>query len=358
MADLGLPKIEVVFKSLSGSAITRSAKGIVALIIKDDTDITFDFAEYKSIDEIETAKFTETNVNYIKDVFLGNPSKVIVCRMATDGVLTDLLTKVKGKFFNWIGIAEGVADEQQTLATWTKNIIATGEKAFLCLVYNTTTSPDYENVCNFTNARVKPKNGDWITGEKYISRFLGFLAGTPMTESATYKILSELEEVEEPTDVEASINNGELILINDEGIVRIARAVNSLVTVGQDKSDDFKKIAIIEAMNLMLNDIRNTFKNHYLGKYKNSYDKQLLFISAINGYFRDLARESILDGNVENLAFVDVEAQRNALISIGKPAENWKDIDVKVNTVGSKVFLAGNIKILDAMEDLKFNIYM
>lgn len=100
-------------------------------------------------------------------------------------------------------------------------------------------------------------------------------------------------------------------------------------------------------------------QNDYLGKYKNSYDNQSLFIAAVNGYFKDLSKEEILDPNYSNLAGVDVEAQRDAWLATGKAeASEWDELTVKKNTFKRKVFLAGNVKILDAMEDLFFPITM
>jgi len=135
--------------------------------------------------------------------------------------------------------------------------------------------------------------------------------------------------------------------------------VNSLTTLGSNITEDMKSIAIVEAMDLILEDIYTTFKNDYLGKYKNNYDNQCLFIAAVNGYFKDLAKEEILDKNYANLAKVDIEAQRDAWLANGtSEAVDWDEITVKNNTFKRKVFLAGNVKILDAMEDLEFPITM
>jgi hypothetical protein len=115
----------------------------------------------------------------------------------------------------------------------------------------------------------------------------------------------------------------------------------------------------VEAMNLILEDIYNTFKDYYVGKYKNSYDNQCLFISAVNTYFRQLAREEILDPSFDNVSFVDVETQRDAWLATGKTeAADWTEAQVKEMTFKSWIYLAGNIKILDAIEDLKFRITM
>ena len=67
----------------------------------------------------------------------------------------------------------------------------------------------------------------------------------------------------------------------------------------------------------------------------------------------------MLDNQYNNVAEIDVAKQRSALIGKGvNEAEDWDDLKVKRNTVGSKVFLKGNVKILDAIEDLEFGITM
>ena len=84
-----------------------------------------------------------------------------------------------------------------------------------------------------------------------------------------------------------------------------------------------------------------------------------MFISAVNTYFRQLAKEEILDPNYNNVSYVDVEAQRDAWLSIGKTeALDWDENTVKNMTFKSYIFLAGQVKILDAIEDLKFKITM
>ena len=66
-----------------------------------------------------------------------------------------------------------------------------------------------------------------------------------------------------------------------------------------------------------------------------------------------------MDNRFDNHAEVDIEAQREAWLSVGKTeAADWDDITVKNNSYKRKVFLMAQIKILDAMEDMTFNIEM
>jgi len=358
--SIGLPKIEITFKQLAQTAISRSARGIVALIVKDDTDTTFDVKEYKLPSEVEASKYTDANAQYIKDVFEGKPSKVIVARVAIDSknATTDAIKVIGSRKYNWIGHAEGIASEQQALTAYVKEQETANKKNIKAIVYNVT-NPDSMAVVNFSNEELTYKDGVTITGEKYVARLLGLLAGLPMTQSGTYKPLPELLSVKEPVDVEAAINAGKLVLINDENTVRIGRAVNSLTTVGDGKSEDMKKIIVCETIHLIKEDIFNTFKSDYLGKFKNKYDNQVLLISAINTYFDILASEDILDPEYDNRCFVDVEAQRKAWIESGKTeALDWDDATVRTKTFRSNVYLAGSVKILDAMEDFRFAITM
>ncbi|NMM52152.1 phage tail sheath C-terminal domain-containing protein [Paenibacillus aquistagni] len=356
---IGLPQIEITFSSLARTAVQRSARGIVALIVKDDTDTSFSVKEYKLASEVEKAAFTAENVKYIQDVLGGGASKVIVARVSVDSTeaTEEAIQAIGKKKYNWIGHATGAAAEHTSLAAYVKEQEKTG-KNIKAIVYKAT-NPDSMCVVNFTNETLTKIDDSEIAGDKYIARLLGLLAGLPMTQSGTYKVLEDLKSVKEPADLEAAVNNGELVLFNDDDQVRVARAVNSLQTLGEGVTEDMKKIIVVETMHLIREDIYTTFKQDYLGKYKNKYDNQILFISAVNTYFDALEREEILDSEYDNRSDIDVEEQRQAWIDIGKTeASDWDDSKVRINTFRSNVFLAGSIKILDAIEDLKFGITM
>ncbi|MBO7747354.1 phage tail sheath protein [Paenibacillus sp. MWE-103] len=356
---IGLPTIDVQFKKLAQTVIARSSAQIAVLIVKDNTDATHAVKEYSSPLDIDAAKFTAANVKYIKDVLAGGGSKVIVVPVATasTAAVADAVAAIGSRKFNWIGLAEGDADEQNDLVTFAK-LPASIKKGIKAVVYQAA-DPDSSRIVNFTNEDVTYAGGTTVTGEKYIARLLGVLTGLPLTQSSTYLELSELVGVTEPADLDTAIGDGELVLFNDDGKIRIARGVNSLVTLTPGVTDDFKKIVIVETMDLMKADIAASFKDSYLGKFKNKYDNQVLFISAVNAYFASLAADSLLDDAFANKADVNVAQQRAAWVQSGKAeAAGWDDQMVKNNAFGSSVFLGGNVKIPDAMEDLSFEIYL
>lgn len=354
MADIGMPRIDIVFKGLGASAVQRSSGGRTAvLIIKDDTDTTFTFAEYRGIEDLtkeEQEKYTPENVKYIKDVLEGSPKKLVIARLGEMEELSDLLKAIKGKVeMNcWIGMADATTTETEDLVSFIKSSVKNDKKRYKALVYKATMADDM-HVVNLTN------EGE----DKSIPYLLGYLAGLSLDMSAIAKPL-KLDSVIEPDDLDEAINNGEFILYNDEGEVRVARGVNSLVTTGQGITDDMKFILVVEVMDMIYTDIYTTWKNFYKGKYKNSLDNQMLLIGAINSYFKALANDLLLDPNFENKTRVDIEKQRLANIpKYGEEEVNtWDDDKVMEMTVGTNVYLAGNIKILNAMEDFDFEIAM
>ncbi|WP_353096234.1 phage tail sheath C-terminal domain-containing protein [Tissierella praeacuta] len=355
MADIGMPKIDIIFKGLGASAVQRSSGGRTAvLIIKDNTDSTFTFVEYRGVDDLtkeEQEKYTPENVKYIKDALEGSPKKLVIARLGETEELTDLLKAIKGKVeMNcWIGIADATTEETNDLVSFIKSSVKDDKKRYKALVYKATSSDDM-HVVNLTNE----------DAEGYLPYLLGYLAGLSLDMSSIAKPLQKLKSVEEPADLGEAINKGEFILYNDEGEVRVTRGVNSLVTTGQGITDDMKFILIVEVMDMIYTDIYTTWKNFYKGKYKNSLDNQMLLIGAINSYFKALANDLILDPNFENKTRVDVEKQRLANIPKygAEEVSTWDDNKVMEMTVGTNVFLAGNTKILNAMEDFEFEIAM
>ena len=113
------------------------------------------------------------------------------------------------------------------------------------------------------------------------------------------------------------VTQGELFFFNDGEKIKIARGVNSFVTTIQDKGESFQKIKIVDAMDMIHDDIKKTAEDSYLGKYANSYSNKCLLISAIQGYFDQLELDGILDPG-KNSVEIDVEQQKVYLESTGQ----------------------------------------
>ena len=202
------------------------------------------------------------------------------------------------------------------------------------------------------------KTGDW-----YIASLIGIVASCNIKRGSTNYLCSNLIHVEETEDNEAAVEAGKLILYNaDVDEVRILSGCNSLTTTnGTTATEDMQYIETVEAMNLIADDIRAVFRDVYLGNYRNNLDNQMLFIASVNAYFRELAQPGtdVLDREYDNLADIDVEAQRSAWLGTGKSeAAEWDDDKVKKMAFKRSVFIASDLKILGSMENLKFTVNM
>ena len=353
---MGLPKIEIIFKQLAVTAVKRSQLGIVGLIVKEPSK-NWDVKVYKDITDIKDTDYTANTVALVKDTFECTPNKVFVFNVGS-GTLTDTLKKVAQERVNWPGLGyDGKDGDTATLVSWIKSVRKAG-KTYKAVVFKAT-KPDNKGIVNLMNDKVTfVDNRGEVDGWQYVPTVLGMLAGLPMTRSATSFLCGNLKDVSIFNDIDDTIDKGGFCLYKDEGDIRVARGCTSLEEITQDETEDMKDIIIVESMDLMRDDIYSTFKK-WIGKYKNKYDNQVLFFTAINAYFKELEREDILDKEYDNYSEVDVEAQRLAWLGVGKAeVAEWEDEKVKKTAFKKKVFMKANIKILNAVEDFKFTINM
>ena len=350
---MGLPKILIEFKTLAETLITRSERGIVAVILKDNSNTALTHT-YGSESEITKSHYTVANLNLLSLTFLGTPAKVIVERVGTDGTIDEALERLKNKKWSYLAVP-GIADEElDTVVNFIKEQRSTYHKSFKAILPNV--AADNEGIINFATDNIKAGGKTYTTAE-FSMRIAGILAGLPLNRSATYYTLPEVESIQESETPDTDVDNGKLILINDGTKIKIARGVNSLTSTTETKGDDFKKIKIVEAVDMIRDDIRTTFEDDFVGKVENSYDNKIIFIAAINKYFTDLASSGVLYSQFENKAEIDIESTR-AWLSQKKDVSAWDDEAIKTANTDTYVFVKANIQIQDAIEDLDFKIYM
>ena len=350
---MGLPKILIDFKTLAETIITRSERGIVAVILKDNSNTTQTYTFSKE-SEIVKSHFTASNLAFLSLIFMGGPSKVIVERVQTSGDISDALERLKNKQWYYLTVP-GLADgETDTVVEYIKEQRSKYHKTFKAVLPSVVA--DYEGIINFATDNIKVGAKTYTTAE-FCCRIAGILAGLPLNRSATYYTLPEVENITESETPDADVDNGKLILINDGTKIKIARGVNSLTTFTEDKSSDFAKIKILEAVDMIRDDIRTTFEDEFVGKVENSYDNKIVFIAAVNKYFKDLANRGVLYDKFDNKAEIDIDATREWL-SKTRDVSSWDDEKVKTANTGTNVFVRANIQIQDAIEDLNFNIYI
>ena len=352
---MGLPEILIEFKAKAETAVRRSENGIVAVILRDDTKTGEGNLSYKyqtAADYGVASAWNSTNRKYLNLAFAGSPKNVLVERIGADETYDDALARLKNKKWNWLAIPGLAEDDAQDIADW---IIAqrSAKKSFKAVLPNC--SANHEGIVNFTTDGIKCGSNTYSTAE-FCVRIAGLLAGLSMTESATYQVLADVSSITESITADADIDAGKFILINDGEKIKVGRGINSLATLSGDKTEDMKKIKIIEGMDLMRDDISSAFEENYIG-INNSYDNKVMFVAAINQYFDGLVRQGVLYGEAENIADIDVASQRDWLAQRYDVSE-YSDDDIRKAKTGSFVFVTANVTFSDAIEDLNFAINM
>lgn len=365
-----LPNVHIEFKQLASTVIARSEKGIATLILKNKNAREIKVETFADELELEDKKssFDEKSFNYIKDMLSFAPYKIYAVSMPAEeeedeeeeetenANLNNVLKEIEKLETCWVTIADGIKSEFKTLETWTKKMNKKN-KFFKSVVFNAE-NPDDEHIVNFTTEKVTFKDErKEQSGVAYLPSLIAMLARCNVKRGATYYELKNLESVSEVENVEEALNAGKFILINNDGVVVVAQGINSLTTLEDNvKTEDMKYIEVTEVKDMIDEDIRKMFLT-YVSRFKNNLNNQMLFISAVNDYFSELATEEVLDSEYENIAEIDVEAQRKAWIEAGKPeAKTWDDAQVRSRSFKRSMFVVAHIKALNSMCDLLMDI--
>lgn len=365
---MALPNIIINFKEKAVTAIKRGQRGVVALVMTHSREgATQSIYEYRGFGDVpagtdtatEEAPFTKEQYLLIQLAFMGYvtpPKKLIVVMRGQEDAenYTNVQTALSTVTFDYLAFPEIEDNDVATVSTWFKGL---DKKA--TIVLPNVVGGDSEKVVNFTTENIVTtlKDSAFTTAE-YTARIAGLLAGTPLTISATYAPLAEVIDFTRLSkeDMDTAIDDGELVLYHDGTKVKIARGVNSFTTTMVDKGDSFKKIKLVDAMNMMYMDIKKTCEDSYIGKYPNGYDSKCILITAIQAYIDGLVYDNILDNSYENRVEIDVERQRIYLKSIGVDVEEMDDLAIKKANTRDQVFLVMNVKLLDALEDITLNV--
>lgn len=372
----GLPQVSINFRTQGTTAIKRSARGIVAMILHDGAKNEIQSFTVSDTTDIPDDVLSADAVALVKLCLKGTPLRVLLYVIPEIGTevaegetlvdQNDVLDTIQSVKWNYICIPTSQGTEQSDLADWIKAQRDNKRKTFKAVCAKQ--AADHEGVINFATDNIVAENGTDENGDavyttynaiQYSARIAGILAGLSLDRSATYYSLTEVQSVETYTDIDERIDKGQLLLFDelDGNGVKIARACNSLITFTTDKGEDFRFIKIIETVDMITDDIRDTFKKSYVGKVINDYDHKMLFIAAVLVYFNEL-KGNVLDRDGANTIDIDEEYQKEYATLKGENVDDMTAMEIRKYNTGTNIVLAGSVKPVNAMEDLEINFTM
>ena len=355
MSNLTMPTLTVAFKQRASTSVARSQKGVVAFLIRDAVADK----EAKTYTLTSTAQIPQTlgtaNQAAIRRVFLGNvnpPKKVLLYVMGAGDTVTAeaaVLTWLATQKFDYLS-----PEEAGAIKTWLVN--QRGDNYAIYKAVLPELAADSEAIVDFSASGILV-DGETFTAAGYCGRIAGLIAGTPMTQAISYAALPEVEDIDRKTLVELdeAVGAGKLVLFHDGEKVKCGRGVNSLTTV-TGRSDVWKKIKIVEILDMIQQDIRLTIQDNYIGKVSNSYDNKLQLVTAISVYLQALAKDGLIEDDFT--VGIDVDAQDAWLQEQGVSTVDMSEQEIKEANTGTHVFIQLFVTPIDAMEDVAVDIYL
>ena len=347
---MGLPIIDISFKQLAKTAMIRSERGIVALILKDTTKASLTVFDEGDI----PSSLTEDNQGLIKDILKGSPNKIELYVLGEEGEIAEALTYFEGVEFNLMCMPSAETDDVTAIKTFIKKM--NDVVKYKCDAILANEKADSEAIINYTAKNIVV-GGESVTTANHTARIAGLIEGTPLHQSITFATLSDVESIENLTKEQADtrIDAGELILVREMGKVRVARGVNSLTTLTDVKGNAFQKIKLRKILNLIHNDLRRVIVEKYIGKVPNNYDNKCVLITEIKNYLDELSSEQLIEK--VNTVGIDLIAQKkwlkdNTNLDVNVMSEQ----EIKEANTQSNVFIAISLKVVDAMEDILVSV--
>lgn len=350
---MGMPSINIIFRELAKTFEQRNDNGIIALVLANNSGMNP--KEYRPGDDLDAsiAKDAKIQIQFAMEGGREKPQKVICffgqSEYADLDTILDELDNVK---FDYLTFGSALQEDQKAKVTkWIKEKRESGKKVKAVLA-NTTAND--EGIINYTTESVTI-SGEEYDADKFCSRIAGILAGTPLTMSCTYTVLEDAESCTKLSkkEMDEKIDAGEFIVFRDGDYIRVARGINSLTTVSDTKTDDFKKIKMIDVMDHVSTDLTDTIKNNWLGQYPNNYDNKCLLLANCQEYLDGLVSRTILSSaSIE----IDIEGNKKYLESKNEDTVNMTEDQIKKALTGENVFLSSQMGILDAMENFNIDI--
>ncbi len=354
-----MPSINVIFRARAAEILPSSTRGVVALIVRDAAAAGAEFpASYRLTNVLQIpSALASLNQAFIKRAFIGYnsaPQAVLLYVLNTSAAISTALDWLATQQFAYLCASpEVTAEEAESVASW-----IAAKRAEEYAIYKAVLpgyAGDSKAIVNSTGTDLEV-GSEIFDAAEYCSRMAGILATTPVTMSATYAPLPEVQDCARMTraEMDAAVKAGQLITFWDGRQVKLGRAVNSLTTLA-GQSPSLQKIKVVEAMDLISSELRYLIEDHWIGRVPNDYNHRVALRVAVYEFFAQLELDGIAEAGSSTVA-LDAVATRAYLENMGIDTGAMTDAQVLKQSTGTSVFLTAQTTILDAVEDVTIEI--
>lgn len=341
------PTIKVYFETLARTAIQRSERGILVVLLTDAT-INDKWTTVKSVSDLDGKKWTADNIALLQTAFeVFSPYKVLVRRKDSEDISV-FLKELETMKVTHLACPELEAQDDAKVVSWIK-----GKTNIRNIVYVSAFADGSDDcrVVELQNESVIHKNIDSYDPKKFTVMIAGAIAGCPLNRSLDNIVFPNIVSVD---NIEPK--KGKFTMYNDDGVVRCKLAINSKTTYDSTWKPGTRFIKIFEGMNIVKFDIEDTFKNYWCGLYINDYDNKIAFCNNINKvYFKELV-PNVLSPNFDNKIDIDIEANKRYIVTDGKDPDTMSETEIRTYPTGEDVFLYGQVRFSNVMVSLQLGV--
>lgn len=342
------PNIKVIFQTLAVTAIERSERGKLCVLIDDTTATGKVWTTLKGVEDIETADWTAGNKALLSTAFeVFSPHSVIVRRVGSDD-LGDILKDVTTKRPTQLVYPGVTANDDATIVSWAKAQVSDQGTVYISTFAD---NSDSCAVVELNNSVVKHQNITMYDVSKFSIMLGGAMAGCPLNRSLDNFILPTLTEVDNIDPVD-----GKLTLYNDDGKVRVRLAVNSKTTFDSTWKSNTRKIKVFEGINIVKHDIEDTFKKNWVNHYINDYNNKMTFCNVVNKVYFPNLQPNVLDSEFDNKIDISIEKNKQFVVLDGKDPANLSDAQIKRYNTADFFYAIGEVRFSDTMTHLELKI--
>lgn len=270
--------------------------------------------------------------------------------------LADSLAMLNQVYINGWMVVPQITDadvaSKKMVADFVKSQRKANDYPLKAVLYNY--EADSEGIVNFTAKGLKNKVNGVVTSvipEEYILQVASYLCVLGANEGITNHVAKNITDVDAVLDPDLQVSNGELFLVNNGTDIVYTRGVNSKQTFATNESEVLSKIRVVEIIDMVKSDLRQTFNKSYIGKYGNSFANRKSLVSQLNGtYFKTLMRQGYLSNDETSYCELDVNATKVYLESLGVDTDDMKDIDILRHRIDTHVFIKCRLLVMDVIE--------
>lgn len=207
-------------------------------------------------------------------------------------------------------------------------------------VINNYAAANYEGIISTYNQGVKYSDGTELSGEEMVVWVAGATAGADITESNTYKVVTNAVEITGTVvedDIEGLILTGYLVISKRrDGAIVIEKDINTLVNLRDDVTKAFKENKVIRLLDAVANHIALDFEQNYIGKVTSDSAGLSLFKASIITYLTELQTSG---------AIINFNSTTDVNIELGDQEDSfYSEIYIQPTYSVDKLYMVVNVK--------------